>query len=329
MDMEKFLTLIFAVIASAGAAIMEASAVRNMSLYGIFLGALLSVVGLAGIAVLWYRKRKATPKDLRPRLKALESKWWEHPEQQYDLPYWFVLAQGIFVEFQYSHISIQTLFLIPLYLFAVWLVSQKIRESYTLTLWTSLFVFYTCLLSIPFATASLSRPEFLSQTFSIDVTTSRRLTILLTIYIQAAFVLSSAMLMSHSWRLGLLRRNKVDGKSLSSLIEEVIRSKHGDMELETIEAICLDIPRLVSLFPQGNHSSVVALGWSIIGRGLDFLGDRQAKANVVQSTYFKSCKEARNKSLHAQYKPTFRDSLDTLRVIRDLLQSLKVLRAET
>ena len=333
MKSEEALELFFVFVTGLGGAVMiEAARHPQVNYDQIKVALILIGIGLPTSLLIEYRKRKRIPKKVRPKLKVMKLKWWEYRDYQYDLPWWFSLLQGIFVESIFTFVVDYFLLLVPIYIIATFVVFRFARAQFQLTLSATIFLFYTCLLSTPFVVAAIKQPDFLAPIFSIYEISSRRATALLLLYTQVSLVLSSAMLVAYSWRLGLLRKNKLDGRAFRRLTNEVIQEKHESEEFNIIEGICLDVPLVVQSFSQGNYALCVSFGWSIIYRGLDLLSDEQkpieqAKAAQVYSEAFRRSKRARNHFVHRRHTPTLVDSLNTLKVIRDILEAIRLPRA--
>jgi len=323
---ERKLEIFLAIVVSFGAVMMQEAAIRQNN-SELLIGVVIIAIGSPGFIFLEYRKHKRIPKEIRPRLKEVEGKWWTHSESHYNLPWWFTLLQGIFAVGQFVLIRDYMIFLVPVYLAVTYLIYRFGQTKFQFTLWMAIFLFYTSLLATPFCVASLRQPESLSTVLGLDAITSRRVTALLSIYTVSALVISSAMVVTHSRRLELLRRRKLDARSFQALIEKTLVGMQGSKNLDKVKASCLDIPLVVQLFSQGNWSSVVSFGWSVIDRSLNLLGKgkgttEKAKTICICSDEFGRCKKARNDYVHGGHTPTMQNALDTLIVIQNLLGAL-------
>jgi hypothetical protein len=291
--------------------------------------AVLAATGASVLVGMDYFEKKKIPKDAKPLLRDIENKWWEYRDYQFDLPWWLVLFIGIIAEatflkvFQYSG-----LLLLLFYVLAVIVAFRLTREKFHMTLLATAFLFFSCVLVAPFSAAALQQPDFLTSILGLSTPNSRSATELLFLYDQAALILSTAMLVTHTWRLGLLRKNQLDGRAIRELVSKIIQKWYDSEHIETIQDINQDVPLVVQSFSEGNSALTISLGWSAILRGLDVLirkkenPYKKAEEAGINPELFKAGKKVRNDFAHGRYSPTLNDSLNTLRVLREVLEKL-------
>jgi hypothetical protein len=87
-----------------------------------------------------------------------------------------------------------------------------------------------------------------------------------------------------------------------------------------------DVPYLLSLFEDGNFTTIVGLGWGMVDRGLATIMNsklkmrgRALKIGISEEEY-DTCYTPRTDMVHKGKPPTFRDALSLLLLVKHILE---------
>jgi hypothetical protein len=288
-----------------------------------------------------YSEKKKLPKKAKSKLNEIETTWWRHRDYMFELPWWITLFLGLTGELAYLGIFDYGILIITLFIFATLFTFRILREKQNIPLGAAVFICFTCILASPFSAGGFRQPEFLASTLSFSLPNAKEATAMLFLYNQAALIYSTAMLMAYTWKLGLLRTNKLDGRAFALIVNNVITNNHEAEDFEKIQNINQDIPIIVQSFSQGNSALTISLGWSTILRGLDVLVKKKVNPNTPEITPYKQAEEAgintklfsdgkrmRNEFSHGHYTPKLSDSLNTLKTLKEILEKLSIRKLE-
>jgi hypothetical protein len=235
--------------------------------------------------------------------------------------------------FEYLYVIISPLFLcVPIgYVVASYITFRMTRERVVSAHWIALFAFGASATSVAFSCVALLSLELLAGYFSsLGLTTemSRSISFLFVPWIQLCLVLSTGLLMSHTWRSRILLRNKLGVKDLEDLCGLVLQLNRAAKWADEFKEIFSDVPRLLSAFEQANFATVVGLGWGMADRGLASLVSSKhcirprALEIGISPKQFEECYSARTRMAHKGERPTLGDALNLLLLLKRILERL-------
>ena len=274
-------------------------------------------------------KKKMPPKAKR-LLTESRRRWEKEPFVHYDLGA-FMLFPGFLAECVFVSVFPALLWWLPfVYLTLTILAHYHVRTRMTSVFWIVLFAFWVSVSSTYFSCVALHDPELLSRIFGdigITVEVSGSISYLFFPWLQLALILSSALLLGHTWRSRLLLRNGLSSKDLQDRYELVLERSSTMPWASEFSEVFSDVPGLLSLFEQGNFVALVGLGWGMVDRGLALVSlEKHIKPRAldigIPEKEFDSSYDARNKMAHEGKMPTHVDALNLLLLVKHILERL-------
>jgi hypothetical protein len=293
----------------------------------------LALIGIATVAVslsavflLHHISRRKVPDQAKQLLVNSRRKWDRELFIHYDAGY-MMPFMGLLAEYLFLSVSPWFFFLPPAYLGATIFVYLQVRERTVSRHWIVLFAFFASWSSSFFSCVALSDLELLARVFKdfgINTQTSRSISLLFFPWTQCGLVLSSALMIAHTWRSRLLLRSGLDIRDLQDTFDPAMEKNSSKPWASELIEVFSELPQLLDLFEQGNFPTVVALGWGMVDRGLSLVSpDKKMKGRALDlglsEQEFDACYGTRNKMVHEGRRPTHRDALSLLLLVKHLL----------
>ena len=325
----RLVQLIFLVIGLGGTALVEReSRLGSPNSPTSIAGLSVSLVCLGAFLLLYVWSRRQIPAEAKDLVTASRGQWEKHFFVHFDIAIPSIVV-GITIESVFVSVASYLLIMPLLYVIATVVAYYGIREKIVAGPWLSLFAFCTSWSSVPFSVIGLRDPGLLSRFFGevgVTVAVSRSISYLFVPWTQMCLVLSSAILVSQAWRSRLLLRNGLGVKDLQDRYELALERISTMQSAVEFREVFSDVPYLLSLFEDGNFTTIVGLGWGMVDRGLATIMNsklkmrgRALKMGISEEEY-DTCYTPRTDMVHKGKPPTFRDALSLLLLVKHILE---------
>jgi len=292
-------------------------------------GIAVASLSLLGAALVEVWSRRKVPPKARTLLKKSRARWQRNLYIHYSGAI-FIVGMGFLGELLFVSVSSLHILIAFGYLVATLLLYYPARQRIISEPWTVLVGFIVSSSSLPFSILAYRNPGLLADAFSsfgMTVQVSKDFSADYIIGLQFALVLFSALALSHAWRSRLLLQNGLNVKDLQDKFEMVLEKHSVQPWIQDFSEVFSDIPRLLSLFQEGNFHTVVGLGWGMVDRGLAVVSSKRTiseRANDVgiSKDEFDLCRAARNAMAHKGQEPSYQDALRLLSLVRHILELL-------
>jgi hypothetical protein len=313
-------------LALVGTALIEA---KIRSQQGDFvLPMVLVSVGLFGMLVSEIARRKTTARVILQEERKARDEWFGRGVLVDMNMTFFVFASGLVVEF-FSFDQLQyRIVAVTVYLLTSCFVYFTRRKSIITFQWDYVFHF-ALVFALPAAAVAWKRPEILGEVGFSQIQTSREISVLAFLFVQAGLLLSTAMTASRGWRTSFLMKRGLSVKNLQTLQATYLSRIRDEKRRDLFREIVSDMAILRESLIYGQFQTTVALSWSTIDRMLSQLSRKEkmkekAKELCVLTSDFEKCYETRNKAVHAGYRPTYDDAFDCVQLLRTIMVELSV-----
>jgi len=293
------------------------------------LGIGVASVSLFGAALVEVWSRKKVPQKARALLAKSRARW----QRTFYIHYTgagLILGMGFLVELLFVSVSPLHILIAFGYLVATFALYYPVRQRIVSEPWMVLLAFIVSASSLPFSLLAYRNPALLAESFSsfgVSVQVSKDFSADFVIGLQFALVLFSALSLSHAWKSNLLSRNGLGVKDLQDRFELVLKVHASQSWITDFSEVFSDIPRLLSLFQEGNFHTAVALGWGMVDRALAVVSSKRtiserARDIGIAKDEFDPCRAARNAMAHRGQEPGYQDALRLLLLVRHMLELL-------
>lgn len=285
----------------------------------------LSAIGIALLNIIYKQ-------SVSPRTKTLltaSSERWEH-RSSLDANLGFIAPiLGAGIEVLFTAVSIYLLALPIGYLVASYLLYRQVRARVIVGPYTTTLMFFVSWSSVIFSIIALRNPQLLQEALAVfSIQSSKSISFLFFPWLQFALVASTALLLTQSWRSYVLVDWGLDDGKLHDLYEEILKKKSDESWIEKFSSVFLrEIPNLLSLFEQGNFTTVVSLGWGNVDRGLASVSSRRhirdrALDIGISESEFDTSYGARTDTVHKGISSSYLDALNVLALMKHIVEHL-------
>lgn len=311
-------------LAFVGVALMEARIRSQQS--DLTTPVIMMSIGAMGVLVSEMARRRATPKVHSAEDRKAREEWLERGVLvDYDIAF-LVFASGIVVEFfSFNQFEYRIMAAVAYFLLSYFVYFKK-RKSISTFQWDFIFHF-ALVFALPITAVAWQRPEFWSEIGISQIETSREISMLTFIYVQAGLLLSTVMAASRGWRSNYLKKRELSVKALQILQGDFLSRVQDEERRDRLREIVSDIAILRESFIYGQFQVTVAWGWSITDRLLSQLSSqraikRRAEELCLLTSEFNKCYETRNKTVHRGYRPNFDDAFGCLQLLKMIMLKL-------